>query len=156
MLKGKNWFALVLGVVGIQLLFYQPWSESASEANKNGPAKIEELDNGISRITLTPKAAERLDIQTTKIQEEKVRTKAKSGNGVQIRKVIPYSAVLYDPYGVTWTYTSPKPLVFIREQIIVEFIDGDKAILIDGPPNGSEIVTIGVTELYGAETGIGK
>ena len=33
------------------------------------------------------------------------------------RVVIPYSAVLYDADGATWMYTSPKPLVFVRQDI---------------------------------------
>jgi len=40
--------------------------------------------------------------------------------------------------------------------ISVEFIDGDRAVLSEGPPAGTEVVTDGAAELFGAELGIGK
>ena len=51
--------------------------------------------------------------------------------------VIPYSAVLYDPDGAAWTYTNPKPLVFVRADITVNRIDGERAILAKGPAPGT-------------------
>lgn len=78
-----------------------------------------------------------------------------AGSGTQ-KKIVPYSAVLYDLNGDTWTYTSPEPLTFIRHPISVEYIEGDTAVLLDGPPSGTEVVTVGVAELYGTEFGVGK
>jgi hypothetical protein len=77
------------------------------------------------------------------------------GNGSP-RKVIPYAAVIYDPGGRTWTYTSPEPLVFVRQPIAVDAIEGDVTVLSEGPPVGTAVVTDGASELFGAETGIGK
>jgi hypothetical protein len=71
------------------------------------------------------------------------------------QKVIPYAAVLYDIDGKEWVYTSPEPLVYVRAPIVVDYIDGDLAVLSDGPPAGTEIVTAGASELFGAEAGIG-
>ena len=79
-------------------------------------------------------------------------SKRKSGG---VRKVVPYSAVLYDPYGKTWVYHSPEPLVFVRLPIVVDFIEGDRAILKEGPPVGTEVVTAGAAELFGVENKIG-
>jgi len=154
MLRSKKWFLLVFLVAGLQLFVYQHWAESGPK--KNGPAKVEPLSEGISRITLTPKAVERLDIQTAKITEDSVSFKGKNGGRTETRRIVPYSAVLYDPTGVAWAYTNPKPLVYVRKKLTIDFIDGDNAILIDGPPSGTEVVVIGATELYGEETGIGK
>jgi hypothetical protein len=78
-----------------------------------------------------------------------------SGSGMQ-RQVIPYSAVLYDLNGETWVYTNPEPLVFVRQPVSVDYIEGDLAVLSDGPPAGTQVATVGVAELYGADTGVGK
>jgi hypothetical protein len=72
------------------------------------------------------------------------------------RKVIPYAAVLYDAKGQTWVYTNPEPLVFIRQPIQIDTVRSDEAILVDGPPIGTAVVTVGGAELYGAEFGVGK
>jgi hypothetical protein len=71
------------------------------------------------------------------------------------QKVIPYSAVIYDASGKTWTYTNPEPLVFVRHRIDVESIDGDRAVLKEGPAIGTVIVTAGAAELMGVEQKFG-
>jgi hypothetical protein len=71
-------------------------------------------------------------------------------------KIVPYAAVLYDVHGNTWAYTNPKPLTFVRHAIHIDYIEGDLAVLSDGPPSGTEVVIVGAAELFGAETGIGK
>jgi len=99
-------------------------------------------------ITLTVRAAERLDIQTSLVREEQI-------NGVAYL-VIPYSALIYGLNGDTWVYISPASLTYHREPIIIDFIEGDMLILAEGPPIGTEVVTVGVAELYGVDTGIGN
>lgn len=71
-------------------------------------------------------------------------------------KVVPYAAVLYDTKGDTWTYTSTESLTFVRQKVKVDYIDGDKVYLSDGPAVGTMVVTLGAAELYGTETGVGK
>ena len=72
------------------------------------------------------------------------------------RLVLPYASVIYGPTGATWTYTNVEPLVFVRHSITIDYIDGDVAVLIDGPAIGTEVVTVGATELYGTELGLGQ
>ncbi len=72
------------------------------------------------------------------------------------RKLIPHAALLYDAHGDTWVYTNPAPLVFVRQHISVNYIEGDRVVLYAGPPAGTAVVTVGAAELYGAETGVGK
>jgi hypothetical protein len=72
------------------------------------------------------------------------------------RLVVPYAAVVYGLEGETWVYTNPEPLVFVREPIVVDYIEGDQAYLTEGPPTGTNIVTVGVAELFGTETGVSK
>jgi hypothetical protein len=119
-------------------------SPSATTEEENHPVKVEHLEGkDPTRETLTEDAARRLDIQTAAIRDTQV-------NGVQ-RTVIPYAAILYDTQGATWAYASPEALTFVRTPIVVDRIDGDTAILSDGPPAGTLVVTVGATELYGAE-----
>jgi hypothetical protein len=119
-------------------------STSASD-EASGPATVYEIEGSdVSRVELTAKAAERLDIQTATVTQD---------GG---RMVIPYSAVLYSPTGETWAYVSDKPLSFIREEIVVDRIEGDIAVLTKGPKRGAKVATLGVAELYGAESGLGQ
>jgi hypothetical protein len=68
---------------------------------------------------------------------------------------VPYASVLYDPDGKTWAYTSPEPLVFVRQALVIDRIQGDLAILADGPPVGTAVAIRGVAELHGSEYGVG-
>ena len=118
---------------------------SSAEEEDGGPATVTEVKGSdLSRVELTAEAAERLDIQTAAVEQ--------NGGG----KVVPYSAVYYSPTGETWVYVSPKPLTFVREAIVVDRIDGDKALLKDGPSPGTKVATVGVAELFGAESGLGE
>jgi hypothetical protein len=76
------------------------------------------------------------------------------GSGPQ-RKVVPYSSVIYDLKGDAWAYTSPAPLTYVRDRISIDFIEGDKAVLSQGPAAGATVVTIGAAELFGTEAGVG-
>ena len=108
------------------------------------PAVVAEVPGSeLPLITLTDSGAERTGIETTAISS-------------QSSSSVPYSAVLYAPSGDTWVYVSPEPLTYTRHPVTVEAIDGDQAILADGLTPGTEVVTVGVAELYGAELGIGQ
>ena len=65
--------------------------------------------------------------------------------------VVPYSAVYYDGKGKAWVYINSKPLVYERKPITITRIEGDLAVLSDGPPVGTQIVTVGSALLFGAE-----
>jgi hypothetical protein len=79
---------------------------------------------------------------------------ALTGSG-KPQKIVPYSSVIYDLHGDTWAYTSPENLTFIRHAISVDYIEGDAAVLTDGPPSGTTIVVVGAAELFGTEFGVG-
>jgi hypothetical protein len=113
----------------------------SAEGDGDEQAKVEPIgDTGVSSVTLTEDAAKRLGIQTATVRR----------GGAQ-RTVVPYGAVLYDAGGATFTYTSPKPRVFVRAPITVVRIDGADAVLSRGPPVGTPVVTVGSQELYGSE-----
>lgn len=113
------------------------------------PYSIEQVaETGLNRIVLTERAAERLGVETAAIAEA-----MKDG---EQRLVVPYSAVVYDINGGTWVYVAIEPLTYVREAVTVEYIDDDEAVLSDGPEVGTEVVTVAVAELYGADLGVGK
>ncbi len=77
-----------------------------------------------------------------------------SGSGTE-RKVVPYSALIYDSRGQTWVYTSPESRAFVRHKVEVDYIQDDLAVLKDGPPAGTVIAAVGAAELYGTEFKVG-
>lgn len=117
-------------------------------ATTEHPAQVDKIEGSeLSRVTLTERAAERIDMKTASVQERDV-------DGA-MRKVVPYSSLIYDAQGRTWLYTSPQPRTFVRQQVEVDRIDGDWALLDDGPEAGTVVASVGVAEIYGAETGVG-
>jgi hypothetical protein len=102
------------------------------------------------RVALTAEAAQRVGIQTAAVREAPVQGKR------QGYTVIPYAAVLYDPAGQTWTYVNSEPLVFVRHPIEVVDIRADLAFLSSGPPVGTQVVTVGASELLGSEYEVGE
>ena len=96
-----------------------------------------------ARVVLTPSAVERLDIQTEPV--------GSSGSAL----VVPAEAVYLDADGTFWVFTNPEPLVYVREGVELVRETGESAFLSEGPPPGTEVVTVGIPELYGAETGFG-
>ena len=77
------------------------------------------------------------------------------GSG-ESHEVIPYSAVICDLTGETWVYTNPGPLTFVRQPISADYIKADTAVLVDGPEAVTLVATVGVAELYGVDTKVGK
>jgi hypothetical protein len=118
-------------------------ADSPAPPNPETQATVKKIGFGISRITLRPKAASRLDIQTGVISEDQ------SGS-----KTAPFSSIIYDLDGDAWVYTVTEPLTYVREPVVIERVTRDRAYLTDGPPAGTQVVTVGVPELYGAEVGV--
>ena len=142
---GKRWFVVILLIFSALLAA----CGSKSTYTKIEPAVVEAIDGTeLNRVTLTQKAFERLDIQTDEVRDTQV-------DGAS-RKVIPYSALLYDVHGGTWAYVNPEPLTFMRAEITVDHIDGDDVFLTAGPDSGTAVVTVGAAELFGTDTGVGK
>jgi hypothetical protein len=117
-------------------------------AEKSHEWTLEESgQDGIMKVTLTPRAVERIGIETVPVREEMVSLAGAQAS----RKVVPYGAIMYDKKGHTWTFTSPQPNVYVRQAIEVETIDGDRVVLAEGPPTGTAVVTVGAPELMGVE-----
>jgi vacuolar-type H+-ATPase subunit F/Vma7 len=121
-------------------------------AEEEAPALVEAIDGqeGLHRITLTERAAERLGIETAEV------TASADGGRTQL----PYSAIIYDAGGTAWAYVvDGQPLVFVRQPIAIDDVvvdqAGDYALLTAGPEPGTSVVTVGVAELFGAEFSVG-
>jgi hypothetical protein len=97
----------------------------------------------VLRVILTESAAEHIGVETVPVERR----------GSKL--VVPYDAVYIDAHGGFWVYTNPEPLVFIRAPIDIARETSTEAILADGPPAGTEVVTVGAPELYGSETEFG-
>jgi hypothetical protein len=135
--------AALVGVPIAEAMSAGPTDASAPVGNR--PAKTEAISGtNIKKITLTEKAAQRLDIKTVDVRQD--------ASGARI---VPYAALFYDKDGSTWVYTNPQPLTFIRARVTVDKIQTEDAIVKDGPAAGVKVVTVGVPELYGAERGVG-
>jgi hypothetical protein len=135
---------LVLIIAGLQL---SACSESSTKAaSKAEPSDVEPIKGtSLKRVTLSALSAKRLGVRTAPVRVERI------AGGKRQRKVIPYAAVLYDEHGGTFTYTSPKPLAFVRQRITVDRIKDGQAVLSHGPRTGTAVVTVGAQELHGIE-----
>ena len=147
------WMVAILITACLCLAGCAAAASSEAADNSGDAAKVDSVgDTGLKRVTLAQAAADRLAVRTTVVAETKV---ASSGRKVA-RQVIPYAAVLYDVNGAAWVYTVPEPLVYVRHPVTVDYVEGDRAVLSKAPPRGTEIVTVGVAELYGIEVGVGN
>lgn len=135
-----RWFLVGLAAAAIALGACQSGGTSEPKVEA---ITIEEQDSGLKVLTLSEKAAERLGVAVAPV----------SGSGAST--LIPYAAVVYDAEGQTWAYVNNEPLVYMRAPITVQKIEGDVAVISDGPPPGTPVVTVGAAELYGAEIGVG-
>ncbi len=109
-------------------------------ASHHEPAKLEPIKGtDVQRVIFDAEGAERVGLQTAPIRQ----------NGQET--VIPYNAVIYGADGNTYTYTAPEPLSFVRQEISIDHVVGDSVMISDGPPAGTEVVTVGAAEVYGTE-----
>lgn len=69
---------------------------------------------------------------------------------------VPWSAVVFDVHGGTWVYEQTGPRRHVRRRVVVQYTVGPDAVLSSGPKAGTRVVTAGVQELFGAETGFVK
>jgi len=135
----------LFGVVALHLMVAAPSSAALAAGTAEKPYRLETIEGSpLKRVVLMPKAAERLDIKTGQI--------SKDASG---KLIAPFRALYYDMKGQAWVYTSPEALSFVRQKVTVERVEGDKVFLLDGPPEGTHVVTVGAAELYGAESGVG-
>jgi hypothetical protein len=138
---------VVVGIwlVGVALLALSGCNEVEEEpASSYHPAELSSPGpQGVREVTFTEDAAGRVGLQTSRVTVE----------GAD--RVVPYAALIYDEQGDPWVYTVTEPLTYLRVSVMVkEEVDEDTMALSAGPPVGTEVVTRGAAEVYGAELGM--
>ena len=114
---------------------------SSSEAYV--PATLESTSpDGPKRVTFTEEAAQRVDLATTRVRATSTAT------------AVDYAALIYDKTGKSWVFTEVGPLTFQRVAVTVDEVKGPLVMLSAGPPAGTQVVTVGATQVWGAELGI--
>jgi hypothetical protein len=143
-MPAKRWIVVVAVVVAglavVAVAVRAGGSGTEETAADSEPAAIAPVKGSdVKQVTLSADAARRLGIRTARVSPD---------------DVIPAGAVLYDATGTTFTYISPKRLVFMRSPIGVDRIERGQAFLSKGPPAGTAVVTVGSQELVGVENGV--
>ena len=133
---------LTMGALSLPLAACSQVEEFESTYSPTTVEPLKGRDDDMKRVTFTPEAAQRADLKTDRVRASSRHTS------------IPYAALIYDEEGLTYTYVSPKPLVFVREPVDIDRIAGDRVVLRDGPPSGTRVVTTGAPEVYSAEFGV--
>ena len=130
--------ALIVGLVVTGCQDIEPAADPVHQ-----PAQVEEVAGlDVKRVTFDQVAADRVALRTAVVR--------KTSRGT----VVPYDALIYDGQGVPWVYTSRSALTFQRVRVVVDRIVADKVWITDGPAPGTRVVTVGSTEVYGAELDI--
>ena len=126
------------------LLTTSAGTPSAPYVIDNDPGSIEHVDGSVSeRVILTQEAVKRLRVETTPV--------ARAGKGL----TVPDTAIFVDPEGAWWVYTNPEPGVYVRHEIAIKGEHDGRVLLTAGPRAGTDVVTVGVAELYGIEAEVG-
>jgi hypothetical protein len=97
----------------------------------------------LPHVMLTEDAADKIGLETAQVE--------KRGSTL----VVPNDAVYIDSHGDFWVFSNPEPLEFVRTPIQIVRESSTEAFLSYGPRVGTAVVTVGVPELYGAETEFG-
>ena len=131
---------LIAGVVSLSACGEASSGDDYETASHHVPAKLEPIKGtDVQRVIFDAEAAKRVGLKTAPIRQDGQET------------VIPYDAVIYDADGKTYAYTSSEPLTYVRQEIDIDHVAGDSVMLSDGPPAGTEVVTVGAAEVYGTE-----
>lgn len=144
--RTPRWVAALTVVVAAGLPLAACASVPSTTHKTVEPVLVEPIgDTGVKRLTLEDRAVERLGITTAPIT---------AGPTGQNQLLMPYAALLYLPDGTTFAYTNPDGHVYVREDVTVATIQDDQVVLTSGPAIGTQVVTTGGAELWGAEFGI--
>src|SRR5215203_6026074 len=109
-------------------------------ASHHEPAKLEPIKGtDVQRVIFDAEAAKRVGLKTAPVRQ--------NGEG----KIMPYSALIYTSDGNTYAYASPEPLTYVRQEVKIDRVDGDSVVLSEGPPVGTQVVTVGTAEVYGTD-----
>ena len=121
------------GCAEIESVMAEPYEPAALEST--GPDKP-------ARITLTDEAVDRVALQTTEVK----------ALGKDL--TVDHAALVFDKAGKPWLFTVVGPRTYVRAAISIKETQDGLVIMSAGPPVGTQVVTVGAIELWGAELGI--
>ena len=154
-MQGNRWFVVVLLAVALPAAVSAGGGKSIGKDSGIVPAHLEPIaGTEFKKVTFTADAAKRTGVELDAVKEMQVPTTRRGTDSVS-RKVVPYASLIYTPDGREWVYTSPASLTYVRHQIKIAYIKGDIMVLAEGPDVGTQVVTTGAAEVYGAEHGLG-
>jgi hypothetical protein len=132
-----------LAVLSLTLLIGGCAEIDEEETETYQPAHLQPVeDSKLKVVTFTPLAAEQVQLKTEKATRQDRHT------------VVSHEALIYDGMGEPWVYTVTKPLTYLRAPIVVDRVDDGRVLISRGLASGTEVVTVGATEVYGAELNI--
>jgi hypothetical protein len=117
----------------IESVTAEPYEPAALEST--GPDKP-------ARVILTQEAVDRVALQTIE-----VKTLGKD-------LTVDHAALVFDKAGKPWVFSVVGPRTYVRAAVTIKEIQDNVVTLSAGPPAGTQVVTVGAIELWGAELGI--
>lgn len=121
------------GCAEIESVTVEPYEPAALEST--GPDKP-------ARVILTEEAVDRVALQTTEV---KARGKDLT---------VDHAALIFDKAGKPWVFSVVGPRTYVRATVTIKEVQDNVVTLSAGPPAGTQVVTVGAIELWGAELGI--
>jgi hypothetical protein len=121
------------GCAEIESVTAEPYEPAALEST--GPDKP-------ARVILTEEAVDRVALQTTEVK----------ALGKEL--TVDHAALVFDKAGKPWVFSVVGPRTYIRATVTIKEVQDNVVTLSAGPPPGTQVVTVGAIELWGAELGI--
>jgi hypothetical protein len=121
------------GCAEIESVTAEPYEPAALEST--GPDKP-------ARVILTEEAVDRVALQTTEVKA--------SGKDL----TVDHAALVFDKAGKPWVFSVVGPRTYVRATVTIKDVQDNVVTLSAGPPAGTQVVTVGAIELWGAELGI--
>lgn len=118
---------------------------SSSTKTYYEPVHVETVDpeSGLKKVSFTEESARRAGLETAPVVE------------VGELLVVPSAALIYDKSGTALVYVAIDPLTYQRAVVQVVVDNGTTAELSAGPAVGTQVVTVGANQVWGAELGVG-
>ena len=121
------------GCAEIESVSAEPYEPAALEST--GPDKP-------ARVILTEEAVDRVALQTIEVK----------ALGKDL--TVDHAALVFDKAGKPWVFSVVGPRTYVRATVTIKEIQDNVVTLSAGPPAGTQVVTVGAIELWGAELGI--
>jgi hypothetical protein len=121
------------GCAEIESVTAEPYEPAALEST--GPDKP-------ARVILTEEAVDRVALQTTEVK----------ALGKEL--TVDHAALVFDKAGKPWVFSVVGPRTYVRATVTIKEVQDNVVTLSAGPRAGTQVVTVGAIELWGAELGI--